>query len=164
MQVGNACVVIMQLANDAKDVACLQAFGRLGAIGAVFVTFLCVRRMRFDAIALQRHCSTSSSACGAPLKRTQPSQVHVPPQRLTCVGCAHCHNLHSLFPLSVARLAQEPSNGLIMQVTLLPKRNTPLSRAQSRSTCLRRCMALKSSGATCTNNGHAAATPASMMP
>jgi hypothetical protein len=37
-QVGNACVVIMQLANDAKDVACLQAFGRLGAIGALFVT------------------------------------------------------------------------------------------------------------------------------
>ena len=34
VQVGNACVVIMQLANDAADVVCLQTFGRLGAIGA----------------------------------------------------------------------------------------------------------------------------------
>lgn len=66
--VGNACVVIMQLANDAKDVPCLQAFGRLGAIAALL-----------DVIKRVRGAAQKNAA------------------------------------IAVARLAQEPSNGLIMQ-------------------------------------------------
>jgi len=53
-QVGNACVVIMQLASDAKDVACLQAFGRLRSHWCGVCDCLMCQTNRIDATALQQ--------------------------------------------------------------------------------------------------------------
>ena len=156
VQVGNACVVIMQLANDAAHVACLQTFGRLGAIGASRVArrVCCGCGVTPPPCSCSSRCHQARAGCSPEECRHRRCALFEPAavQFVTCNVCPNnCDTRRSdwrrlLFPQSPVLRRSRPTASSCRHACCALSDDASVTRAR------RRCTASRSSAATCTNS------------